>query len=271
MDVLKWVVFGVLPAVAAVLLGVGVGGPRFLAASLAVAVCLPLGMAEGWPPWPWELSLQHGDPFAWLWWVLCLAGVVGIGYDARLLPKVLLLAADVVLVAMLPWLLSGPLRAGWTFEQCVLWLSAGWCCLGATWWVLRSAARLQPGMAVPLVGTVLFVADAWVLRARGAAIDWQLAGVAAVALGLAVTTTIWRRPFVCGTGGTLAITLVHAGLLYCGRPTGELLRTPLLLALVAPLPLGIASTRLFRDGRATGVVVGVVAVTAVAATAIALA
>lgn len=271
MDVLKWVVFGVLPAVAAVLLGVGVGGPRFLAASLAVAVCLPLGMAEGWPPWPWALSVHHGDAFAWLWWIWCAAGVVGICYDARLLPKVLLLAADFTLVAMLPWLLSGPLRAHWSFEQCVLWLSAGWCCLGATWWVLRGVAKAQPGMAVPLVGTLVFVADTWVLRARGGAVDWQLAGVAAVALGLAVATTIWRRPFVCGAGGTLAITVVHAGLLYCGRPEGELLRTPLLLALLAPLPLGVALTKVFRDGRATGVVVGVCAVAGVAATAMALA
>lgn len=271
MDLLKWVVFGVLPAVAAVLLGVGAGGPRFLAASLAVAVCVPFGMAVGWPDWPWLLSVAHGDPFAWLWWVLFAAGLIGVAYDTKVLPKVLLIAAEVALVAFLPWLLSAPLRARWNFEWCVVWLSAGWLVLGLTWWVLRRVAKAQPGMVVPFVGALACVADAVVLRARGADLDWQLAGIAAVALGMAVATTIWRRPFVCGTGGTLAITVTHVGLLYCGRPVGELLRSEVLLALAVPLPLGVALHGVFKDGRTTGVVVGVIGCIGLAAAAIAAA
>lgn len=271
MDLLHWIVFGVLPAVAAVLLGVGAGGPRFLALSLAVALCVPFGMAEGWPPWPWLLSVQNGEPFAWLWWAFAAAGLIGVSYDAKLLPKVLLLAADVVLVAALPWLLSGPLRARWSFEECVVWLSAGWLVIGLTWWVLRGVARLQPGMAVPTAGAIALLTDALVLRARGADLDWQLAGVGAVALGMAVATTIWRRPFVCGTGSTLAITVAHVGLLYCGRSEWELLRTPLLLALVTPLPMGLVMTKMFADGRATGVVVGLLGTAGLAAGAIAAA
>lgn len=256
MDLLRWIVFGVLPAVAAVLALVGAGGPRFLALSLAVAVCVPFGMAAGWPVWPWDLSVHHGDPLAWSWWAFAAAGVVGVCYDTKLLPKVLLLAADVVLVASLPWLLSGPLRARWSFEQCVVWLSVAWLVIGLTWWVLRRVAKVLPGMVVPLTGTVALVTDALVLRAHGTRLDWELAGVAAVALGMAVATTIWRRPFVCGTGGTLAITAVHVGLLVCGRSEGDLQRLPFVLAVLTPLPIGLVLTKVFAEGRATGAVVG---------------
>jgi hypothetical protein len=270
-DLLRWVVFGVVPAVAAVLLGVGAGGPRLLAVSLAVALCVPFGIAVDWPAWPWQLSFERGDPYQWLWWSFAAAGVVGASYDLRLLPKPLLLACDVALVATLPWLLSAPLRAGWSFEECVGWLAAGWLVIAATWWSLRQAARCSPGMAVPLAGTLALVADTFVLRARGAALPWQLAGVGAVALGMAVTTTIWRRPFVCGTGATLAITVAHVGLLYCGRTEYELLRAPFLLALIAPLPMAIGCHKSFAEGRATGAVVGVVGCAALTAAAIAAA
>lgn len=269
MDLLRWVVFGVLPAIAAMLVGVGAGGPRWLALALAVALCVPFGMAEGWPAWPWDLSVHHGDPVAWLWWAFAFAGVVGCGYDLRLLPKPLLLALDVALVAMLPWLLSAPMRASWSYEWCVVWLTAGWLVLGATWWVLRGVAKVQPGMVVPLAGTFALVADVFVLRARGTSLDWQLAGIGAIALGMAVATTIWRRPFVCGTGAALTITVVHAGLLYCGRDEHELVRTPLLCALLTPLPLGIGLHKTFADGRATGVVLGLCGSAALMAAAIA--
>ena len=268
MDLLHWVVFGVMPAVAAMLVGVGVGGPRFLALSLMIALCVPFGMAAGWPPWPWHLSVQHGDPQAWLWWVFAAAGLVGVSYDAKLLPKVLVLAVDVVLVAVLPWLMSGPLRARWSFEQCVLGLSAGWLVVALTWWVLRRVARLQPGMAVPLAGAIALAADALVMKERGTRLDWELAGVGAVALGLAVATTIWRRPFVCGTGSTLAITVAHLGILYCGRGQGEIVRAPFLLALVTPLPMGLVLTKAFADARATGAVIGLLGTAALGFAAI---
>lgn len=271
MDLLRWIVFGVLPAVAAVLVGVGVGGPRFLAAALAVAVCVPFGMAAGWPAWPWQLSVQQGDPLAWSWWAFAAAGLVGVSYDARLLPKFVLLAADVVLVIALPWLLSGPLRARWSFEQCVVWLSVAWLVIGATWWVLRRTAKVLPGMLVPTVGTLALATDALVLRAHGTRLDWELAGVAAVALGMAVATTLWRRPFVCGTGASLAITVVHVGLLVCGRSEGDLQRLPFVLAVLAPLPIGLVLTRAFANGRATGAVVGLLGCAGLAAAAIAAA
>ncbi len=271
MDLLRWIVFGILPAVAAVLVGVGAGGPRLLALSLGLALCVPFGLLGGWPPWPWDLSVHHGDPFAWSWWTIAAAGVVGVAYDAKLLPKAMLLLLDVVIVAALPWLLSGPLRAAWTFEQCVAWLGAGWIVVGATWWVLRRVAKLQPGIVVPAAGAIALLADTLVLRASGAELSWQLAGVAAIALGMAVATAIWRRPFVCGTGGTLAITVIHVALACCGRSEWQLTRPASLLALLAPLAMAVTATRVFADGRTTGAVVGVLGTAALACAAIAAA
>jgi hypothetical protein len=270
-DLLHWVLFGVLPALASVLLFVGAGGPRWLGIALAVAVCVPFAMATGWPAWPWLIGMHHGDPRQWLWWLVAAAGVVGVTYDMRLLPKWLMLPAEVLLVGLLPWLLSGPLRAGWSFEWCVVMLSGAWAVVVATGWVLRQSAKVQPGMTVPLVGAIVMTGDAIVLHARGEMVAWHLAGVGAVALGAAVATTIWRRPFVCGSGGTLCIAVVHAGVLWVGCSERQLLQFPFVMALIAPLGLAVALTKPFAEGRATGMAVGVALTVVLAASAAAAA
>ena len=91
MDLLHWVLYGVLPALAAMLLGVGVGGARWLAIALAIALLVPFAVVGGLPPWPWLLAVRDGDPRAWLWWCLCLCGLAGALLDLRLLPRALLL------------------------------------------------------------------------------------------------------------------------------------------------------------------------------------
>ena len=100
MEVLLWLLFGALPAVAVVFVGVGVGGPRWLALALAVAVCVPFAMAEGLPPWPWDLDLLRGPARPTLWWLLLFGGVLGWAYDLRWAPKGLALVLEVALVAL---------------------------------------------------------------------------------------------------------------------------------------------------------------------------
>lgn len=268
MDLLHWLLFGVLPALAVVLVFVGAGGPRLLGLALSVAICVPMAMAVGLPAWPWQLDVAHGDPVSWLWWLLVMAGVVAALRDLQWLPRWLLVPCELLLVAMLPWLMSADLRAGWSFEWCVVMLGAGWAFVAAMWWVLRQAAKLQPGMTVPLVGTIALTADALVLRAQGGRLAWELAGIAAVALGVSVATTIWRRPFVCGVGSALCIALAHAGVLWCARSERQLLQAPFLLAMVAPLALWLATTKVFAESRTTGMVVSVLACAACAAAAV---
>lgn len=262
MDVLLWILFGVLPAIATVLFGVGVAGARWLALALAVAVCVPFGMADGWPPWFWGLDLLHGPPRPALWWTLLLGGLLGTVYDLRALPRVVAFGFEVILVGMLPWLLSAELREDWSFEGCLLYLAVGWAVMAALWWGLRRSAKAQPGLAVPLAMTIVLGVDAWLLRSNGGGPDWQLAGVAAVALGFAVVTTIWRRPFECRTGAALCMTLAHTGLLLCGRSEKELLRLPFMLAWLAPLPMAVVVLPWFAKARRTGAVIGVLGVAA---------
>ena len=271
MDVLLWVLFGLLPAIAAILVGVGVGGPRWLALALAVAICVPFGMADGWPGWCWQLDLMHGKPRLALWWTLLLGGLLGTVYDFRLLPKVLTVGLEVAMVLMLPWLLSAPLRAAWSYEGCIAYLAAGWLLMAALWLGLRRSAKARPGLSVPLAMTIALSVDAWMLRSHTGGADWQLAGVAAVALGFAVITTIWRRPFVCGSGAALTITLAHTGLLLCGRSEQQLLRLPFILAWIAPLPMWLVVAPWFARRRTLAACLAVLLVASCGGSAIWLA
>jgi hypothetical protein len=268
-DWLHWVCFGLLPALAAVLLFVGAGGSRFFSLGLAVAICVPFGMAIDWPTLPWQLDVNYGKAQHWLWWCFAAAGVVGAAYDLRLLPRWLLLGFEVALVLLMPWLVSSPLRAHWIFERGVLMLGGAWLVLMALSWVLRATAKVQHGVAVPLAATVALIADAIALRAQNATLAWHLAGIAAFALGVAVATTIWRRPFVCGTGGALCIAIVHVGVLWGDGNEAGILSAPRLLCLVAPLPMWIATRPMFAEGRATGILVGLASSVAVAVFAVA--
>ena len=100
-------------------------------------------------------------------------------------------------------------------------------------------------------------ADAWLLRRHGAGLAWEISGVGAVALLFAVATTLWRRPFVCGTGAALCITIAHAGLLWCGHGARDLRSVGFLLALAVPLPLWLPLAKFFAESKQTGLVLGV--------------
>jgi hypothetical protein len=259
-DVLLWVLFGLLPAIAAMLFGVGVGGPRWLALALAVAICVPSCMADGWPGWVWDLDLMYGEPRSALWWTLLIGGLIGTVFDSRLLPRGLNVVLEAGLVLMLPWLLSAPLRQASSFEGGLLYLAVGWFLILVLWLGLRRSAMAQPGLSVPLAMTIALGVDAWLLRENTGGPDWQLAGVASVALGFAVITTIWRRPFVCGSGAALTITLAHTGLLICGRSERELLQLPFVLAWIAPLAMWLVVAPCVARQRQLGAFVAVLLV-----------
>ena len=237
MDVLHWVVFSLLPGIAAILLGVGVGGAKCLAMALTIAICLPFALADGWPSWFWELDPMHGEPGQALWWILLFGGFLGTADDFRAIPKPVNFGLEILLVSVLPWIVSAPLRSEWSFEAYSLCLSVGWCLTAALWLSLRRFGEVQSGLSLPLGMTIVLSVDAWVLYSVIGGQDWKLAGLAAVALGFAMITSVWRRPFVCGSGAALTITLMHTGLLLCGRTERELLQLPVLLAWIAPLPM----------------------------------
>lgn len=253
---LRWLLYGLLPAIAAVLVFVGVGGPRLAALGLAAGIAVPFGLLTAWPAWPWEIDLQAGTALSWLFWCVAFAGVLGTLHDLRWLPKMLTIPLEAALVVMLPWVLSAPLRPRWSFERGLLYLSVAWLGLVVVWWTLRRASETRPGMLVPAAGVLCLSGDLWLVLSRDHDLSWQLlaAGIAALATAMLVST--WKRPFQLGSGATLVIVLLHGGMLlacrvYAGFPPGALL-----LALLAPVPLWVSSHRNFDDSRRTGACIG---------------
>ena len=268
MDVVQWILWGALPAIAVVMLFVGVGGPRWLGVALAISVCVPLTVEDGLPPWFWQLDLMTGPPRSALWWLLLLSGALGSVFDLGALPRFVARIMEVVFVISLPWLLSASLRVSWSVVGCAVALASGWTFVAAVWWAIRRSAQARSGLPVPLAMVIVFAVDAWVVRETAAGADWQPAGVAAVVLGFAIVTMAWRGPFACGRGAALSMTLAHSGLLLCGRAEAELVQLPFVLAWSAPLPLALITLPWPGRLRWLAAICGVLGVAAVGAGAI---
>lgn len=243
MLVLQWVLYWGLPALAAALVWVGILGPRCTALAIATAVVVPFVMAVGWPGWPW----QHSD--AWFVWAVAAGGLAGTAQDLRLLPRWFAPIVDAALLAALPWLLLTPQRASWSFETALLHLTVAWLAFGCSWLALRSGFTNRPGLIVPIAAALCLGGDALVVGHH----DMQaIAAAAGLSLLVAATTALWRAPFVCGAGTALAVTVVHGGVLLVGYYTGHLGLPAALLALLAPLPLGLALRAPVGRGRSSG-------------------
>ena len=72
---LQALVYGVLPAIAAGLLLVGIGGRRLLSLALAVAVFVAFGLRKEWPQWPWAM-FPRGAGMLGLAWTVAAAALV---------------------------------------------------------------------------------------------------------------------------------------------------------------------------------------------------
>ncbi len=267
MTLLRWLLYGLLPAVAAVLLFVGAAGPRYAAAGLAAGIVVPYGLLVAWPDWPWQLGTGAGTAMPWLFWSIAAAGLTGLLHDVRLLPRPLTIVCEAALVVWLPWALAAPLRRHWSFEAGLLHLGAAWCGLLLVWWALRGASERRPGMLVPLGACLCLGGDLWLVLAREHDLSWQLLAAGIAALATALLTATWRRPFQLGSGATLVLVLLHGGVLFACRVYANLPRQPLLLALLAPLPLWIAAHKAFDESRRTGACIGLAATAAMTAAA----
>jgi hypothetical protein len=257
---IRFALQGILPPIAVALLLVGVFGARLAALALGIGTFVAFGLVKrDWPEWPWLLWSGNNDGMQWLAWCILSAGVLGAVQDLRWLGKKVPVALDVAGVIAVPLLMTMRMRSRWSFEESLVHLVIGWTLLGGLWFVLRGTAQKRPGWAIPAVWTACLIGDSIVLLESGSAFQGQLAGAAAAALGAAVFTATWRKPFALGPGAAMAVAVAHFGLLYAGYHFSELPRWPALLAFAAPLPLGFATWRYFDDEPKFGVLVGVVA------------
>src|SRR5262245_26930160 len=99
-----FVLKGVLPAMAAALLLVGVFGPRWLGVAVAVGLFAALSLLRELPLWPGELYGSTNDYLQWLCWCGLAGGLVS-PFGAGPLPRWAAGSLSVLLLAGEVWLL----------------------------------------------------------------------------------------------------------------------------------------------------------------------
>ncbi len=253
MTPLHWLLYAALPAIAASLLLVAVGGPRLIGLALAIGVLAPFALLKSLPPWPWVLLRTGGSGGDWLLWAIVAAGLLGTLHDLRIWPRPLGMPPAIALLLATPWMVLARFRAEWSLEAAAAHLSMAWVLFGVVWLALRDAVGNGGGARWVLPAALLcLLGDFLVLLCGGAhASLFALLG-AAVVLLVALVTAAWRRPFQFGEGACLPIAIVHCGALvlaYCER------RVPwnaALLAMLAPAPIWLVSRQVAGRDRSYG-------------------
>ena len=257
---------GAAPALALV----GIGGRRFVAPALALGVGVVFVVFKGWPELPHRLWVGNNDGMAWLGWALVVAGLIGWLQDLRWLPHGFFALLGFLTCCALPVFVSARLHAlfadvsprwtGWTVGG---HLGPAIALLIAAWVLMVRASERRQGLLLPIVWTLCLTADSLALLHSGSALQGQLAGGLAAALGMATATAIWRRPFALGDGAVLVLAAGHIGLVFAGHHLGELERWPALALALAPATVWLGGAReLARWPRLGGLVAAVVALAA---------
>jgi hypothetical protein len=261
LDTLLVILKGLLPAVAASLLLVGVFGQRCIGLAMGVGVFTAYALLKQFPPLPHELWSGNNDAMQWLVWSGAVAGLLALAGSEGLPPAWLGLPAGVLLLAAQVWLMLLNRTQGMTPTESALTHAVPIVVCAATWILMRRAAGRRQDVWSAVVWTVCLAADSLLLLLSRSALQGQLAGAAAAALGTAAATALWRRPFAVGRPATFVLASLHGGLLLAGNQLAELPAVPALLAAAAPAALAFAPERQPGDGQAAFVAVSMIAAT----------
>ncbi|MBL8723457.1 MAG: hypothetical protein JNK49_05390 [Planctomycetes bacterium] len=245
---LKPVLQGVLPPLAAALLLVGLGGPRLVAAAVAIGAFVAYVLLKQWPALPTELwSSPNGTE--WLLWTLLGALLLATLEHARVLRGRVALGAALLLAGLGPWLLLMKVAARWSLDLRLLHLGGGGLAAVLLVWLWRRyLQRATPGLLPGVLGTVLLSGDAALLAGQGSALLGQMCGAFAAALGAGCGTWLWRRTFALGSADGTWIGLAHALFLLAGVHLSSL---PWSFAVAMALAPGLLLLQPFAK-RATG-------------------
>lgn len=255
-DFLIAVAKGVVPALLAAWLGVRMFGVRAVAVVTAVGVFVGYGLLKRWPALPHELW-SSPDATQWWLWAVVAAAVCSVLERARVLRGVL---GEVVVLGLgcgMAWLMLQRLAAA----SPVATLAAPLAALTALVLGVRHAAPTERGWSLLVLWTACAVGAAGVLTLGGSALQGQLAGAYAAALGGSAVALVRRRPVALTAADGGAFALAHGGLLIAGAYLSELQVAPALCVGLAPL----AGLGLRASGRTAVAVVWLVALAAIAA------
>ncbi|MGE3174913.1 MAG: hypothetical protein AB7O97_19960 [Planctomycetota bacterium] len=271
-DLLRVVLYGVLPALAATLLLVGLLGPRLLGLSAGLGVLVSWGLLRSRvPQWPHELWAGNNDATQWLCWCLLAIGALSACCGKRLRPAALAWVAGAGALGGEVWLMLTNLRRRMDTGELLLQHGLATAAATALWLVVRRALDHRGSAAQAWLLCACLCGDSALLLLSGSALQGQLAGAIAAAFGAAAGTALWRHPFRLDRAVALPFTAAHAGFLLAGLHFSELEWLPAVLAAVAPAGLALAGERQGGTTGASRVVLSVAAVLAPLGAAVALA
>lgn len=261
LDLALTILKGLLPAIASSLLLVGVFGRRCIGLAMAVGVLTAYTLLREFPPLPDALFFGNNDAMQWLLWCSLAAGLLGLAGGIKHLPQWLLVAGGLLLLGAEVWLLLQNRTRDLAPAAAVLTQAVAFVAIAAVWLLLRQAADRRPDVGPVVLWTGCLGVDAALLLFGRSALQGQLAGAAAAALGTAALTALWRRPFAIDRSSALAFAALHGGLLLTGNQLADLPLLPALLALAAPASLALLPRRQPGEGNAAFVAVTLVAAT----------
>jgi len=275
MEMLRAVLFGVLPGVAGGLLLVGVLGRRWLGLAMAIGVFMAYALLKSVPPWPKDLYEGDNNGLQWFLWFVVGSGLIAVVGGRKLWPLSVALPVASVWFGAEVWFMLSRLRSGWSVGESLVQHVAACSLLVAVWTLLRRIVVRQPGAGLGIVWAACLVVDSVVLLLGRSALQGQLAAGAAAAFGAAVGTALWRRPFAIGATAVLPLVTTHVGLLLAGFHFSFLPAGSVLCAAAAPAGMLVAGAAAGPGGsRAIGAsrfAFGLLTTGALAAAAIVLA
>ena len=245
-DVIRAVLYGVLPALGAALLLVGLLGTRWLGVANGLGLLVTLGLLKQRRPlWPHELWAGNNDAMLWLCWGALAVGLLAALHPRRELPGWLAVPSGLACIGGNFWLVLVNPRKRWEVTECVLQHEAAIAVAAVGWLSVRRAIGARPGPLMAWALSGCLAGDAALLHFSGSTLQGQLGGAVATAFAAAAGTALWRHPFVLDRTAALPFAAIHGGLLLTGVHLSELGPVPAVLAGVAPCALvlcGAANT-----------------------------
>lgn len=256
LDVLRIVLHGVLPALAATLLLFGVFGRRWLGLALALGFFVSFALLNPpveqdvffqLPRWPHETWATNNDAKEWLLWSVVLFGVLSPLGGTKLPHRATIPLAGLLLAAQVFAMLTNR-RSRLPLGENVLLHGAAVATFVLVYVGLRRASSHRAGLGLAIAWTACFTVDAVVLVLTGSALLAQLAGVAATVVGTAALTALWRRPLTLGPHLALPLAAAHCGLLLVAHVFGDLPAVAGLLVALAPAAVAFDRGRRAEQG-----------------------
>jgi len=233
---LEVVLKGVLPPIGAALLLVTLGGSRLVALAVATGLFVAYGLLmKTWPELPHVLWSQP-DGRQWLVWSIVAAALVSVAEQFRVLPRQAGHTAAAILGVAAVWLVLSKVAANWSPTEALVSIGGGALILLVVLLGTRVVMSRAPATIYPaILWTLVLSVDAAVITLSGSALLGQMCGAVAAALGAAIGTVLWRRPFALTVADSTWFVLAHALFVLAGKHLGELPWSAAACLFVAPL------------------------------------